>query len=68
MAPRLQRRPGAFPWINEQRLLERRFADQEILYPRNHLVAGAEHDEASRDACDCSCRPSALVGQNGLIA
>jgi hypothetical protein len=24
-------------WIDEQRLLERRFADQEILYPRNHL-------------------------------
>jgi hypothetical protein len=26
--------------VNEQRLLERRFADQQILNPRNHFVAG----------------------------
>jgi len=25
-------------WIDEQRLLECRFADQEILHARNHLV------------------------------
>ena len=29
--------------IDEQRLLERRFADQEVLHPRDHLVAGTEH-------------------------
>src|SRR5215475_15193250 len=29
--------------INEERLLERRFADQEILHPRNHLVLRAVH-------------------------
>jgi hypothetical protein len=30
-------------WIDEQRLLECRFADQEILDTRNHLVPRAVH-------------------------
>jgi hypothetical protein len=30
-------------WIDKQRLVERRFADQEILHARDHLVLRAVH-------------------------
>ena len=29
--------------VHEQRLLERHLADQEVLHPRDYLVAEAEH-------------------------